>query len=188
MTDNEIIKALESCTSETQCLNCPRFRGSLGMSFFTKCDSKLKSDVLDLINRQKAEIERLKTNLNIDLENFATEYDNKIKAEAVKEFAERLKESKKKYEGTLAGFTFTMTELDNLVKEMVKRILEIDGSVPNVATVADFVEVVRCKNCKHSPNIGTLTKGMRWCRRFRNEIHPNDFCSYGQRRTENDLP
>ena len=42
-----------------------------------------------------------------------------IRAKAIKEFAERLKDSKKQYEGTLAGWTFTMTELDNLVKEMV---------------------------------------------------------------------
>lgn len=33
--------------------------------------------------------------------------------------------------------------------ETIKRILEIDCSVPNVATIADFVEVVRCKDCKH---------------------------------------
>lgn len=34
--------------------------------------------------------------------------------------------------------------------ETVKRCLEVDDSVPNVATAVDFVEVVRCKNCKHS--------------------------------------
>ena len=60
MTDNEIVKALECCTSKMQCFDCPRFDGNWGMRAFTHCDTKLKSDALDLINRQKAEIERLK--------------------------------------------------------------------------------------------------------------------------------
>ena len=49
---------------------------------------------------------------------------------------------------------------------------------------ADVVEVVRCKDCKSNPNIGTLTKGMLWCRKFRAEVHPNDFCSYGERKEQ----
>lgn len=40
----------------------------------------------------QAEIERLKESLNIELENFATEYDNKIKAEAYKECIEKIQE------------------------------------------------------------------------------------------------
>ena len=114
MTDNEIIKALECCPRGIgmKCEKCPMFRTN-------DCMSKLHVNTLDLINRQKtenenlkvenqslrsaanslkmhyekaqAEIERLKESLNIELENFATEYDNKIKAEAYKEFAERLK-------------------------------------------------------------------------------------------------
>lgn len=64
----------------------------------------------------------------------------------------------------------------------VKRIIEVDMSVPNAATVCDMQEVVRCKDCKSNPNIRTLTKGMLWCRKFRAEVHPNDFCSYGERK------
>lgn len=30
----------------------------------------------------------------------------------------------------------------------VKRILEVDASIPNAATACDMVEVVRCKDCK----------------------------------------
>lgn len=33
--------------------------------------------------------------------------------------------------------------------ETVKRCIELDDSVPNVATAVDFVEVVRCKDCKY---------------------------------------
>ena len=52
MTDNEIIKALECC-SDTDCDNCP---------FEEQCrrNGSLSDIALDLINRQKAEIERLK--------------------------------------------------------------------------------------------------------------------------------
>lgn len=35
----------------------------------------------------------------------------------------------------------------------------------------------RCAECKNSPNIKTRTKNMRWCRKFRNEIKPQDYCS-----------
>lgn len=31
----------------------------------------------------------------------------------------------------------------------VKRILEVDNSIPNAATVCDMQEVVRCKDCKY---------------------------------------
>lgn len=44
------------------------------------------------LEKEKAEIERLKKGINIELENYATEYDNKIKAEAVKEYINKAKE------------------------------------------------------------------------------------------------
>lgn len=46
----------------------------------------------------------------------------------------------------------------------------------------DAVEVVRCSRCVNNPQIGTRTKGMVWCRKFRCEVRPDDFCSYGERR------
>ena len=54
-TNEEVIKALECCAN-ADCLNCPRWTEdwSSGM-----CADFLPS-VLDLINRQKAEIERLR--------------------------------------------------------------------------------------------------------------------------------
>lgn len=58
MTDDEIIKALECCGSEkgNMCTLCPIFR-KVG----DNCnENDLFNDALDLINRQKAEIERLK--------------------------------------------------------------------------------------------------------------------------------
>ena len=49
-----------------------------------------KDALFDKAEELKAEIERLKTNLNVELENFATEYDNKIKTEAIKEFKNKV--------------------------------------------------------------------------------------------------
>ena len=83
MNDNEIIKALECCAGEHACNNeCPG----------NKVDCALEKYALDLINRQKAEIERL----NKANERFAKEFDSYyaiVKSNAIKEFAERLKAS-----------------------------------------------------------------------------------------------
>lgn len=58
-TDEQIVKALECCIN-ADCLNCPRWSEEW---YSGMCNDFLKS-VLDLINRQKAEIERLKESLN----------------------------------------------------------------------------------------------------------------------------
>ena len=58
MTDTEVIQALGICTSEhLGCEDgCPRRHNGLT---FAKCRFGFLKDALDLINRQKAEIERL---------------------------------------------------------------------------------------------------------------------------------
>ncbi len=73
----------------------------------------------------------------------------------------------------------------------VKRILEVDASVPNAATVADFVEVVRCKDCEHKV---VINNGRVMCNRnavkarFYDDWYgltatdDNHFCSYGKRK------
>jgi hypothetical protein len=54
MTDNEIIKALECCAKETaDCENCPANREFE----YRQCFDEVKILAVDLINRQKAEIE-----------------------------------------------------------------------------------------------------------------------------------
>lgn len=54
MTDNEIIKALECCRKPvSDCVCCP-------VEYGEACFDHLKTLALDLINRQKAEIDRLK--------------------------------------------------------------------------------------------------------------------------------
>ena len=91
MTDNEIIKALECC-KDLKCSECPK-KTNL---FITDCDVQLCQEAIDLINRQKAEVENLRNIVKADLLN--AKYDFKlslsdisgIRAEAIKEFAERL--------------------------------------------------------------------------------------------------
>ena len=52
MTDEQIVKALECCTRGKICRECP-------LKTEDRCMSIIRGDALDLINRQKAEIERL---------------------------------------------------------------------------------------------------------------------------------
>lgn len=50
---------------------------------------------------------------------------------------------------------------------------------------ADVVEVVRCKACKHASK---CTDGYYTCRVDHRLAHDeNDFCSYGERKTDNDI-
>lgn len=107
MTDNEIIKALEYCASANinSCDDCP---------FDKRCQAgeNLCKHVLDLINRQTAEIERLKS-LERNVYETVKKLKNKIESEARKEFAERLK-GMSEY-GTIY---LSPWQVDNLVEEM----------------------------------------------------------------------
>ena len=89
MTDNDIIKALECC-KDNYCKSCPRLYCG---DEVVECRAVLMEITLDLINRQKAEIERLeKAN-----ERFAKDFDSyyaTVKSQAAKEFAERLCEGR----------------------------------------------------------------------------------------------
>ena len=105
MTDNEIIKALECCSmgSYPACRDCPYHDDYVNRG----CINKRNADIKDLINRQKAEIERLgreNTALMNDsnikaanlewVEKLMSATDKEIteaKAEAIKEFAEKVK-------------------------------------------------------------------------------------------------
>lgn len=61
----------------------------------------------------------------------------------------------------------------------VKRILEVDASIPNAATVCDMTEVVHCKDCKHlmfSDFYGECGHG------HRGIVQPWDDCPCGERK------
>lgn len=146
MTDNEIIKALECCSSRKNCEeNCPYFE--LKENFF-ECVLVSTSDAIDLIRRQKekidslekiqqsnsstyyklqcystelqAKIDRLKEISTKRFNEFATEYDNAIKAEAIKAFAARLQENVTFHIDDCGEFVSYVDcrDIRNLVKEM----------------------------------------------------------------------
>ena len=137
MTDNEIIEALECCTSKGGCVDCPLYVPEQTGS----CVKRVFIGALDLINRQKAEIERYKKEdkekfnkwelLNERTkERYAELYEEAksvVRAEAIKEFAERLK--RKSYITKPYAFLapentkFEMVDvcdIDNIVKEMTE--------------------------------------------------------------------
>ena len=90
MIDNEIIKALECCVkgcNSEGCDDCPLYEE------VEDCEIEIPIIALDLINRQKAEVERLEGyNANLEYDNqdvlctLETEIE-KAKSEAIREFA-----------------------------------------------------------------------------------------------------
>lgn len=128
MTDNEIVKALGFCAIEGGCdIDCP------GRKF----GCEIEKYALDLINRQKAEIERLQTTLDdvLNRQPVLVERTEKYaRAEVTKEFAERLKtypidcnlpllglETKQEIE---AYFNSVMKQIDNAIDNLVKEMTE----------------------------------------------------------------
>lgn len=113
---NKVLKALKCCADiESSCKPCP-YMGE------EDCSSKSLNDAINLIISQKEEIERLQKEVE-ELQarivfwrkdmNYQPE---KIKAEAIKEFWERLKETRQ-WDVDIPEYVFTASG-DNLVKEM----------------------------------------------------------------------
>lgn len=115
LTPEEIKKALECCEGESpDCTNCPANKYEAG-----KCFDLVKIQAVAVMNSQQETIEILRKCIE---QHHIIRKDGKsplslltaeIKAEATKEFAERLKEITDK-----EGWTDSC-EIDNLVKEMV---------------------------------------------------------------------
>ena len=129
MTDNDIIKALESCGGKGgKCEECP-YENIMECD----CEDMLLKNALDLINRQKAENERLML-FGCQVE-VSKKIEKQIKSEAIKEFAERFEyfvlhedvevaeHRCKDYESYFNGanqFRYQIKNvINNLVKEMV---------------------------------------------------------------------
>jgi DNA repair exonuclease SbcCD ATPase subunit len=140
MTDKEIIKYFNLCLKyDNGCKDCG-FKGEV-------CDGSLQGKiktlkmVSDLINRQQAEniklkghLEQLKSRydnakseierLNNNISAMATTMRNSAKetrAEAIKEFAERLKQDTIDIPNYYFNYATIVEYIDNLVKEMVVR-------------------------------------------------------------------
>ena len=115
--DNEIKKALEYCSMQgftSECEKCKMPKGT--------CRTELIGYALDLINRLQAETERLTIRLRKaehQLDDLCIMH-NVIKAEAYKEFAERL-EKMMCYEHFFETDVVVLdrNKLNNLLKELV---------------------------------------------------------------------
>lgn len=113
MADNEIIKALEDEVKSAEYVDSYYCNG---------VDLTLIKSAIDLINRQKTEIEELQIE-NKSLRSAANCYKlhyNEARTEAYKEFAERLKEGAQMADcfdsyNMVVGTHF----IDNLLKEMI---------------------------------------------------------------------
>ena len=81
-------------------------------------------------------------------------------------------------------YTFTMFFNSRRNAETVKRCIELDDSVPNVATAVDFVEVVRCKDCKFASVEDDKIK----CHNTYGLLvtKETEYCSRGKRRDQNE--
>ena len=116
MTDNEIIKFMQCVMgNDANCSECA-YQKTLP---FPSCRRTCAKDALDLINRQKTEIERLEKELmKCKLEKeMMYQVADEIKSVAIKDFAERLKRERlvdRGYEILHEG------TIDNLVKEMTE--------------------------------------------------------------------
>lgn len=109
MTDNETIKAFECCVKGVcDRARCPRYDSDEHTVAHQFCRRKTMLEALDLINRYKAEIERLKGEVAKEFICFVgnphkveqcpyLEELSKVRAEAIKEFAERIKEDYENY-------------------------------------------------------------------------------------------
>jgi hypothetical protein len=71
----------------------------------------------------------------------------------------------------------------------IHKINALNHFIKNLPT-ADVVEVCRCHECKYGDNGIQKQEVYTVCNRFGNGIlkmSPLDFCSYGERRTDNDV-
>ena len=119
MTDEQIIQALWSC-EQSVCYKCP-----LDEVYETEgieCLSILCKQALDLINRQKAEIERLEGELieeRTRRKNAVNSY-HEAKAAAIEEFVNRFEKNIKDVQFTL-GQTW---EIQNALKQIKKEMTQ----------------------------------------------------------------
>lgn len=121
-TDEEILKALDICTQQNSsipCCDCPCWNGDE-----QECEVIDNTLILGLIHRQKAEIERLKGSTIVNNIMESQRIKREAKAEAYKEFAEKLKEKYGIF--TPLGVNWIeevkavrVSDIDKILKEMV---------------------------------------------------------------------
>ena len=134
MTDEQIIEALQRCFIVGSCSGCAGCPLKPKRQEDANCIDKLVTNTIDLIKRQQAEIERLKKEHDKNFEKweildkrtkerYAELYETAkgvVRAEAIKEFAERLKAKKTEICTGHGSYDYAVYDydIDNLVKEM----------------------------------------------------------------------
>ena len=116
-TDEEIKSSLEVIATTCNCNECKIRSGRWGTC---NCSETTANAALDLINRQKAEIEKLKGSTIVSNIMESQRIKREAKAEAYKEFAERLNE-KAQIADCFDSYNMVVGThfIDNLLKEMV---------------------------------------------------------------------
>lgn len=131
-TDEEIIKALEicpkaECWGDCEDMGCPA-ASRQGCRFYLRTDedyegviqTEMLKDALDLIKRQREEIERVTIDMNVARLGMIAEHERlkTARAEAVKKFSDRLKT----YYRTLNSRTSAALveyHIDQILNEMI---------------------------------------------------------------------
>ena len=122
MTDNEIIKSMQCVIGkEMLCSECTYQK----VLPFPSCRMRCAKNALDLINRQKAENDRLKVDLakcSIRIDNLYKTADE-IKSAAINAFAARLTTSAKELQigDNISWLILGVGRVDQLVKEMTEQ-------------------------------------------------------------------
>lgn len=110
VTDDGFFKSLECCVEALNCESCP-------LRDITECKEYLNYGIFQLINRQKAEIEKLQNALAIsqkETRRYAQRWP-----EAIEEFVKRLK--KKAFSDDDSGEPYVyFQEVDEVAKEMTR--------------------------------------------------------------------
>ena len=163
MTYEQIIKALECCkysVNNKDCGRCPYVECETQIG----CVGELLTNTLELIKRQKEEIERLKT-MNSELRTGL----KVIKKTEIKRFWEELKNRNELVENL---DRFAPEHLTPLIRTLIEK-----------QPTADVVKVVRCKDCDRSAKY----KDYYLCGVDNRAVNADSFCSYGERRTDNEV-
>ena len=136
MKDNEIIKALECC-AKADCDNCP--------NTFGNCEQNLLNDTIDLINRQKAEIQALRE----DVHNRKTR-ENKLRSK-IKSFRaeiDRLNSELKATSGAALSYKAEIERLEKDSKRLKKIQMQLDDamkmySIIKAEAVKEVIETMK---------------------------------------------
>lgn len=124
-TDEEIKSSLEVIATTRNCNECKIRNCKWGTC---NCSQITANAALDLINRQKAEIEKLKGSTIVSNIMESQKIKREAKTEAYKEFAEKIKKSIKENvdeawhrdDGNgIYDAEYVLDDIDNLLKEMV---------------------------------------------------------------------